>query len=92
MKQSIAQFVKDRKELKRKVQQASQQAAKAKKAKQEAEGMVAITSKWLQMEIKQHFLETYGVIRAAYHSGDLVGLSVKSLMANADNIFTSLEV
>jgi len=44
------------------------------------------------MEIELHFLEPYGVTRAAYHGGDLVGPSVKLLMANADNIFSSLEV
>jgi len=40
MKQLIAQFVKDRKELVKKVQQVSQHAVKAKKAMWEAEGRV----------------------------------------------------
>jgi len=44
------------------------------------------------MEIEQNFLEPYGVTRAAYHGGNLVGPSVKSLMSNADDIFSSLEV
>ena len=44
------------------------------------------------MEVEHHFLEPYSVTRAAYHGGDLVGPSMKALMANADDIFSSLEV
>jgi len=73
------------------LQQASQDVAKAKKIMRECEGTVPTTSKWLRMEIEQNFLEPYGVTRAAYHGGDLVGPSVKSLMANADDIFSTLE-
>jgi len=58
----------------------------------EKESAISNTKKWLRMEVEHHFLEPYGVTRAAYHGGDLVGPSVKALMANADDIFSSLEV
>ena len=41
--------------------------------------------------IEEHFLERFGVTRAAYHGGDLTGGSVKKLMQNARLIFTELE-
>jgi len=87
----INQLVKDRKEIEKRLQQASQDVAKAKKIMRECEGTVPTTSKWLRMEIEQNFLEPFGVTRVAYHGGDLVGPSVKSLMANADDIFSTLE-
>jgi len=56
---------------------------------QEAKATVSVTNKWLQMEVEQNFLEPYGVTWAAYHGGHLVRPSVKALMTNADDIFSS---
>jgi len=92
MKTSIAQLVKDRKEVEKTVQHASQEVAKAKKNMRETEAKVSVMSKWLRMEVEQNFLEPYGVTRAAYHGGHLVRPSVKAFMENADDIFSSLEV
>jgi len=44
------------------------------------------------MEVEQNFLEPNGVTQAAYDVGNLVGPSVKALMENANDIFTSLKV
>jgi len=85
-------LVNDHKEIEKRVQQVVQQTTKARKNMWEKDGSVSNTTKWLRMEVEQNFLEPYGVTRAAYHGGDLVGPSVKALMANADDIFSSLEV
>jgi len=69
-----------------------QQTAKGKKNMRGKDADFPKMSKWLRMEVEQHFLEPYGITQAAYHDGgDLVGPSVKALMANTDDIFSSLE-
>jgi len=47
MKETISQLVKDRKAIEKRMQQASQEVARGKKIMREAEGTVAVTSKWL---------------------------------------------
>jgi len=86
MTNRINLLVNDCKEIEKRVQQAVQQTTKAKNM-QEKDGAVSKTTKWLRMEVEQNFLEPYDITWVAYHGGDLVGPSVKALMANANDIF-----
>jgi len=70
---------------------AKQELKAAKTSMKESKAKHPTKMRCLQAVAKCSFLEPYGVCRRAYHGGDYNGPAIKSLMANAGEIFNAME-
>jgi len=88
----IDDLMRDKRQVDSELKNESAKLSKARKLLYAAEARYSKKDRWLRQFIEEEFLIPKGVIRGAYHGGDLTGGAVKKLMEHSGEIFRSLEV
>ncbi len=92
MTTEIDSLMRDKRQVDSDMKNQSAKLSDARKLLYAAEARYSKKDRWLRQFIEEEFLIPKGVVRGAYHGGDLTGGAVKKLMEHSGEIFRSLEL
>ncbi len=88
----IDNLMRDKKQVDSDLKNESAKLSEARKMLYAAEARYSKKDRWLRQVIEEEFLIPKGIVRGAYHGGDLTGGAVKKLMEHSGEIFRSLQL